>query len=70
MDLFNQALGDAVYYRADKLTVARRSKMLSMEELASKIGKTRQFVCKLEKGVEPTDIVLGKICDALGITKE
>ncbi|CAI2312887.1 ImmA/IrrE family metallo-endopeptidase [Vibrio parahaemolyticus] len=70
MDLFNQAVGDAKYYRHEKLTVARRAKMLSLEELASSIGKTRQFVHKLEKGTEPTPEVLKSLCKALDITPE
>lgn len=69
MDLFSQVENFSTYYRSDKLTVARRAAMLSMEELATKIGKTRQFVCKLEKGCEPTTEVLERICSALGINK-
>ncbi|WIG83360.1 ImmA/IrrE family metallo-endopeptidase [Photobacterium damselae] len=69
MDLFNQAFNDTKYYRAEKLTVARRAKMLSMEELANSIGKSRQFVHKLEKGTEPTAEVLESLTKALDITK-
>lgn len=69
MDLFSQTTDTSYYYRGDKLTVARRAAMLSMEELANRIGKTRQFVCKLEKNAEPTEDILEKICGALGITK-
>ncbi|UXI04497.1 helix-turn-helix domain-containing protein [Photobacterium sp. TY1-4] len=70
MDLFNQAFSGGKYYRHEKLTVARRAKMLSMEELASYIGKSRQFVHKLEKGTEPTVEVIEKICRALDITPD
>ncbi|MCR9500903.1 helix-turn-helix domain-containing protein [Vibrio vulnificus] len=68
MDLFSQAASDVQYYRHEKLTVARRAKMLSLEELASSIGKSRQFVHKLEKGTEPTNEVVEMLCKALDIT--
>ena len=39
-------------YRGDKLKLARMAVGLSCEELAEKIGKTKQFVSKLEKCLE------------------
>lgn len=40
---------------------------LSCEELADKIGKTKQFVSKMEKGFKPTEQVLELIANALKI---
>ena len=54
-------------YRGDKLKLARMAVGLSCEELADKIGKTKQFVSKMEKGFKPTEQVLELIANALKI---
>ncbi|PTB33063.1 XRE family transcriptional regulator [Photobacterium phosphoreum] len=68
MNLFNFN-NENEYFRGDKLRIARMAKMLSMEELATRIGKTKQFICKLEKGYEPSQEVLESLSGALDITK-
>ena len=57
-------------YRGDKLKLARMAVGLSCEELADKIGKTKQFVSKMEKGFKPTEQVLELIANALKITPD
>ena len=54
-------------YRGDKLKLARMAVGLSCEELAEKIGKTKQFVSKLEKGCRPSEQCLELISSALMI---
>lgn len=54
-------------YRGDKLKLARMAAGLSCEELADKIGKTKQFVSKMEKGFKPSEQVLELISTALHI---
>jgi|SRR5690606_2800954 len=60
-------VNDFADYRGDKLKLARMAVGLSCEELAEKIGKTKQFVSKLEKGFKPSEQVLELIASALMI---
>lgn len=57
-------------YRGDKLKLARMAIGLSCEELAEKIGKTKQFVSKMEKGFKPSEQVLDLISIALKINPD
>lgn len=63
-------VNDFADYRGDKLKLARMAVGLSCEELAEKIGKTKQFVSKLEKGFKPSEQVLELIASALMITPD
>lgn len=54
-------------YRGDKLKLARMAKGLSCEELAATLGKTKQFVSKLEKGSKPSESLLMDLSRALDI---
>lgn len=57
-------------YRGDKLKLARMARGFSCEELADKIGKTKQFVSKLEKGAKPTELLLDELAKVLDIRPE
>ena len=67
MDLFSSSYSDE-YFRPDKLRIARMAKSLSMDDLAKIIGKSKQFIGKLEKeGRDPSPETLSLLCNALDI---
>jgi transcriptional regulator with XRE-family HTH domain len=54
---------------SEKLATERKKKGMSQEDLASKLGVTRQAVSKWESGQSEPDITtLNKICDAFEIS--
>ncbi len=54
---------------SEKLATERKKKGMSQEDLASKLGVTRQAVSKWESGQSEPDITtLSKICDAFEIS--
>lgn len=55
----------------DKIREARKSKRLSITEVAQKVGVTRQYISQIETGVQnPSLKILGKICDILNLSYE
>lgn len=55
----------------DKIREARKSKRLSITEVAQKVGVTRQYISQIETGVQnPSWKILGKICDILNLSYE
>lgn len=56
-------------YRGDKLRLARLAKGLSLENIGSVLGVTRQNVSKMESGQEPRDFQFDTLCQELGVEK-
>ena len=55
----------------ERLQALRKSKGLTLEEVANKIGKDRQSIHRLEKGsFNPSYIYLTEVCKGLGIDLE
>ncbi|CQJ66055.1 Domain of uncharacterised function (DUF955) [Yersinia intermedia] len=63
MELFDSD----VNYRGDRLKLARVAKGLSCEDLASALGKTKQFISKLERGFKPSDILIDELAEYLEV---
>lgn len=63
MELFDFKSG----YRGDKLRLARMARGLSCEELAAALGKSKQYISKLEKGVKPSEELTDEIARHLNI---
>ncbi|WP_340615224.1 helix-turn-helix domain-containing protein [Xenorhabdus thailandensis] len=63
MELFDFKSG----YRGDKLRLARMARGLSCEDLATALGKSKQYISKLEKGFKPSESLIDELAGYLDI---